>query len=46
MFIPVQASPYLVDIDREDVGRVLILNSIKASDAWTGMNMLIYKLFF
>ena len=46
VIIQLYRTPYLVDIDREDVGRVLILNSIKASDAWTGMNMLIYKLFF
>ncbi|KAK9922706.1 hypothetical protein M0R45_031158 [Rubus argutus] len=33
---------YLVDLDREKVGRVLKLDSIKDGDAWRGMDVLIF----
>ena len=36
-------TPYLVDIVREKVGRVLNLNSIEAGDAWKGMDLLIFN---
>ncbi|KAI5386797.1 protein trichome birefringence-like 38 [Lathyrus oleraceus] len=36
-------TPYLVDIIKENVGQVLTLNSIKAGDAWIGMDMLIFN---
>ncbi|CAN6689698.1 unnamed protein product [Malus baccata var. baccata] len=36
-------TPYLVDIVREEVGRVLNLNSINAGDAWKGMDVLIFN---
>ncbi|KAM4111908.1 hypothetical protein ACJW30_05G101200 [Castanea mollissima] len=34
---------YLVDIVREDVGRVLNLDSIQGGNSWTGMDMLIFN---
>ncbi|KAK3005738.1 hypothetical protein RJ639_017141 [Escallonia herrerae] len=34
---------YLVDIVREDIGRVLKLNSIEGGNAWKGMDMLIFN---
>ncbi|CAK9148155.1 unnamed protein product [Ilex paraguariensis] len=34
---------YLVDIVRENIGRVLKLNSIQAGNAWKGMDMLIFN---
>ena len=36
-------TPYLVDIVREKVGKVLNLNSIDAGNAWKGMDMLIFN---
>ncbi|XP_022994414.1 protein trichome birefringence-like 37 [Cucurbita maxima] len=36
-------TPYLVDIVREDVGRVLKLDSIEAGKAWLGMDVLIFN---
>lgn len=36
-------APYLVDIVRENVGRVLNLNSIEGGNAWKGMDMLIFN---
>ncbi|KAM7505995.1 hypothetical protein LguiB_004899 [Lonicera macranthoides] len=36
-------TPYLVDIVRENIGRVLKLNSIEAGKAWKGMDMLIFN---
>ncbi|CAI8618344.1 unnamed protein product [Vicia faba] len=36
-------TPYLVDIIKENVGQVLTLNSIKAGNAWIGMDMLIFN---
>jgi hypothetical protein len=36
-------TPYLVDIVREKMGRVLKLNSIEAGKAWLGMDMLIFN---
>ncbi|OAY24915.1 protein trichome birefringence-like 38 [Manihot esculenta] len=36
-------TPYLVDIVRERVGRVLKLNSIEAGKAWKGMDLLIFN---
>ncbi|KAG9143389.1 hypothetical protein Leryth_017771 [Lithospermum erythrorhizon] len=36
-------TPYLVDIERRDIGRVLKLNSIQQGDVWTGMDMLIFN---
>ncbi|KAG6691256.1 hypothetical protein I3842_10G057000 [Carya illinoinensis] len=36
-------APYLVDIVREDVGRVLTLDSIQGGKAWNGMDMLIFN---
>ncbi|KAK4259647.1 hypothetical protein QN277_005957 [Acacia crassicarpa] len=36
-------TPYLVDIVKEDVGRVLTLDSIKEGDAWRGMDVLIFN---
>ena len=36
-------TPYLVDIVKEDVGRVLNLNSIKGGNIWRGMDMLIFN---
>ncbi|KAH8493840.1 hypothetical protein H0E87_020558 [Populus deltoides] len=36
-------TPYLVDIVRENVGKVLNLNSIEAGNAWKGMDMLIFN---
>ncbi|KAJ6728501.1 PROTEIN TRICHOME BIREFRINGENCE-LIKE 39 [Salix koriyanagi] len=36
-------TPYLVDIVREKVGKVLNLNSIDAGTAWKGMDMLIFN---
>ncbi|XP_062160765.1 protein trichome birefringence-like 37 [Alnus glutinosa] len=34
---------YLVDLVKEDVGRVLDLDSIKGGNAWRGMDMLIFN---
>ncbi|KAF2305249.1 hypothetical protein GH714_003332 [Hevea brasiliensis] len=39
----VYRTPYLVDIVRESVGRVLKLNSIEAGKAWKGMDLLIFN---
>ncbi|XP_024027315.1 protein trichome birefringence-like 38, partial [Morus notabilis] len=36
-------TPYLVDIVRESVGRVLRLDSIESGNAWKGMDMLIFN---
>ncbi|KAA8515144.1 hypothetical protein F0562_018323 [Nyssa sinensis] len=36
-------TPYLVDIVRQDIGRVLNLNSIQGGNAWKGMDMLIFN---
>ncbi|CAI8592544.1 unnamed protein product [Vicia faba] len=36
-------TPYLVDLDRENVGNVLKLDSIKSGDAWRGMDVLIFN---
>jgi hypothetical protein len=36
-------TPYLVDIVRENIGKVLNLNSIEAGNAWKGMDMLIFN---
>lgn len=41
--IELYRTPYLVDIVREEVGRVLTLDSIQAGNAWTGMDMLIFN---
>ncbi|KAK4255584.1 hypothetical protein QN277_008568 [Acacia crassicarpa] len=34
---------YLVDLDHENVGRVLKLDSIKNGDAWRGMDVLVFN---
>ncbi|KAM3700482.1 hypothetical protein ACJW31_05G101700 [Castanea mollissima] len=36
-------TPYLVDIVKEDVGRVLSLDSIQGGNSWKGMDMLIFN---
>ncbi|KAK4399210.1 protein trichome birefringence-like 38 [Sesamum angolense] len=36
-------SPYLVDITRESIGRVLKLDSIQQGNAWRGMDMLVFN---
>ncbi|KAL8468217.1 hypothetical protein ACS0TY_031451 [Phlomoides rotata] len=36
-------SPYLVDITREKIGRVLKLGSIQQGNAWKGMDMLVFN---
>ncbi|KAG6419235.1 hypothetical protein SASPL_121451 [Salvia splendens] len=36
-------SPYLVDITREKIGRVLKLESIQQGNAWRGMDMLVFN---
>ncbi|KAM7525039.1 hypothetical protein LguiA_014941 [Lonicera macranthoides] len=36
-------TPYLVDMVKEDLGRVLKLNSIQDGNAWKGMDMLIFN---
>ncbi|CAN1283747.1 Protein trichome birefringence-like 37 [Linum perenne] len=36
-------TPYLVDIVQEKVGRVLNLGSIKAGNAWRGMDVLVFN---
>ncbi|XP_051128223.1 protein trichome birefringence-like 38 isoform X2 [Andrographis paniculata] len=36
-------SPYLVDIAKESIGRVLKLDSIEQGSAWKGMNMLVFN---
>ncbi|XP_057430348.1 protein trichome birefringence-like 38 [Lotus japonicus] len=41
--IQLYRTPYLVDIIRENVGRVLTLDSIVAGNAWKGMDMLIFN---
>jgi hypothetical protein len=41
--IQLYRTPYLVDIIRENVGRVLTLDSIVAGDAWKGMDMLVFN---
>lgn len=34
---------YLVDVVREDIGRVLKLDSIEGSKLWKGVDMLIFN---
>ncbi|KAG5114348.1 hypothetical protein JHK82_037617 [Glycine max] len=34
---------YLVDLDRENVGTVLKIDSIKSGDAWRGMDVLVFN---
>jgi hypothetical protein len=41
--IQLYRTPYLVDIIRENVGRVLTLDSIVSGDAWKGMDMLVFN---
>jgi len=41
--IQLYRTPYLVDIIRENVGRVLTLDSIVAGNAWKGMDMLVFN---
>lgn len=41
--IQLYRTPYLVDIIREKVGRVLTLDSIGAGNAWKGIDMLIFN---
>ncbi|XP_045833071.1 protein trichome birefringence-like 38 [Trifolium pratense] len=41
--IQLYRTPYLVDIIDEDVGKVLKLDSIKAGNAWLGMDVLIFN---
>ncbi|KAI4306399.1 hypothetical protein L6164_029680 [Bauhinia variegata] len=41
--IQLYRTPYLVDIVREDVGRVLRLDSILAGNAWKDMDLLIFN---
>ncbi|KAL2341786.1 hypothetical protein Fmac_009726 [Flemingia macrophylla] len=41
--IQLYRTPYLVDIIKEKVGRVLTLDSIVAGNAWKGMDMLIFN---
>nr|KYP42166.1 hypothetical protein KK1_036418 [Cajanus cajan] len=41
--ITLYRTPYLVDINREEAGRVLTLDSIQAGNAWIGMDMLIFN---
>ncbi|KAK7306558.1 hypothetical protein VNO77_44507 [Canavalia gladiata] len=41
--IRLQRSPYLVDIIKEKVGRVLDLDSIKDGNAWNGNDVLIFN---
>ncbi|CAI8582931.1 unnamed protein product [Vicia faba] len=41
--IQLYRTPYLVDIIRENVGRVLTLDSIVAGDSWKGNDMLIFN---
>ncbi|GLT80074.1 hypothetical protein SLA2020_515340 [Shorea laevis] len=36
-------TPYLVDIVKENVGRVLMLDSIKGGNTWKGMDVLIFN---
>ncbi|XP_041024674.1 protein trichome birefringence-like 38 [Juglans microcarpa x Juglans regia] len=36
-------TPYLVDLAKENVGRVLKLDSIQGGNAWKGMDMLIFN---
>ncbi|XP_022857184.1 protein trichome birefringence-like 39 [Olea europaea var. sylvestris] len=36
-------TPYLVDLEKQNVGRVLKLDSIRNGDAWRGMDMLIFN---
>ncbi|CAI0444888.1 unnamed protein product [Linum tenue] len=36
-------TPYLVDIIQENVGRVLTLDSIRAGNAWKGMDVLVFN---
>ncbi|CAN1810474.1 Protein trichome birefringence-like 38 [Linum perenne] len=36
-------TPYLVDIVQEKAGKVLDLNSIRAGNAWTGMDVLVFN---
>lgn len=43
MTILLYRTPYLVDIVKEDIGRVLKLNSIQDGNAWKGMDMLIFN---
>ncbi|XP_059664030.1 protein trichome birefringence-like 38 [Cornus florida] len=41
--ISLYRTPYLVDIVRENIGRVLKLDSIQAGNSWKGMDMLIFN---
>ncbi|MED6183710.1 Protein trichome birefringence-like 37 [Stylosanthes scabra] len=41
--IQLYRTPYLVDIVKENVGRVLSLDSIVAGNAWQGMDMLVFN---
>ncbi|XP_025683184.1 protein trichome birefringence-like 38 isoform X2 [Arachis hypogaea] len=41
--IQLYRTPYLVDIVKENVGRVLTLDSIVAGNAWQGMDMLVFN---
>ncbi|XP_028755452.1 protein trichome birefringence-like 41 [Neltuma alba] len=41
--VMVDRSVYLVDLVREDIGRVLKLNSINGSHLWKGVDMLIFN---
>ncbi|KAI3498693.1 hypothetical protein L1887_34471 [Cichorium endivia] len=36
-------TPYLVDIQKQSVGRVLNLNSIQGGDTWKGMDVLVFN---
>lgn len=36
-------TPYLVDLAKENAGRVLKLDSIQGGNAWKGMDMLIFN---
>nr|XP_043624772.1 protein trichome birefringence-like 38 [Erigeron canadensis] len=36
-------TPYLVDIVKQDIGRVLNLDSIKGGDTWKGMDVLVFN---
>lgn len=36
-------TPYLVDIVRQSIGRVLCLDSIKGGDTWKGMDVLVFN---
>ncbi|XP_024987485.1 protein trichome birefringence-like 38 [Cynara cardunculus var. scolymus] len=36
-------TPYLVDIVKQSIGRVLLLDSIQGGDAWKGMDVLVFN---